>query len=155
MTIESVLEPGDHRDVAVALFNRTWELLDKEARSVSENAEMLTAAFASRYHWRQVGEAKNFSVSDWQVSRVAAVLGYPDLAEDYGQRALEVAATAQLPPFYVGYAYEALARAARLAGNRNAVEKHLAAAQEMLDMVDDAGERDLLAPDLAELASGS
>ena len=155
MSIESVLEPGDHRDVAVALFNRTWELLDKETRSVSENAEMLTAAFASRYHWRQVGEAKNFSVSDWQVSRVAAVLGYPDLAEAYGQQALEVAATAQLAPFYLGYAYEALARAARLAGNRKAVAAHLAAAQEMLDMVDDPGERDLLAPDLAELASGS
>lgn len=151
MSTESALEAGDHRQTAMALFNRTWELLDQESRSVAENAEMLTAAFASRYHWRQVGEPKNFSVSDWQVSRVAAVLGYPDLAEEYGRRSLEVASTANLRPFYVGYAYEALARAARLAGNRDAVTKHLAAAYEMLDLVDDTDERDLLAPDLAEL----
>lgn len=151
MSTESTLEPADHRQTAIALFNRTWELLDKDSRSVAENAEMLTAVFASRFHWRQVGDAKNFSVSDWQVSRVAAVLGYPDLAEEYGHRSLEVASSANLRPFYVGYAHEALARAARLAGNRAAVAKHLAAAHEMLDLVDDAGERDLLAPDLAEL----
>jgi hypothetical protein len=155
VSTEPTLEPGEHRQTAVALFNRTWELLDKDSRSVAENAEMLTAVFASRYHWRQVGDAKNFSVSDWQVSRVAAVLGYPDLADEYGHRSLEVAATANLRPFYIGYAHEALARAARLAGDRAAVAKHLAAAYEMLELVDDAGERDLLAPDLADLDSHS
>jgi hypothetical protein len=35
------------------------------------------------------------------------------------------------------------------------VTKHLAAAYEMLDLVDDADERDLLAPDLAELDTRS
>ena len=151
MSNESPLETTEHRQIAVALFNRSWELLDKDPRTDADNAEMLTAAFTSRYHWRQIGEPKHFSVSDWQVSRVAAVLGYPDLAEEYGRRSLEVASQAGLRPFYVGYAYEALARAARLAGNRAVFAKHLAAAQEMLDQVEDAGERNLLTADLAEL----
>jgi len=155
VSTESTLEPGKHRQTAVALFNRTWELLDKDGRTFAENAEMLTAVFASRYHWRQIGDAKNFSVSDWQVSRVAAVLGYPDLAEEYGHRSLEVACSAHLRPFYVAYAHEALARAARLAGNREAVASHLAAAYEMLDLIDDAEERDLVATDLADLSSDS
>lgn len=144
-------EPLDHRQLAVSLFNRTWELLDQNAWSHAEQAEMLTAAFASRHHWREVGEPRNFAVSDWQVSRVAAVLGYPDLAEEYAQRSLETASRARLGPFYEGYAHEALARAARLAGNRDLKRTHLDIAEELLGQIEDASERDLLAPDLAEL----
>lgn len=151
MTTEIPLEAASHRQVAVELFNRTWELLDKERRTDAEDAEMLTAAFASRYHWRQIGDSKNFSVSDWQVSRVAAVLGNPDLAEDYGRRSLEVASSANLGPFYVGYGHEALARAALMAGNRKEAGRHLRSAQELLEQVVDSSARDLLAADLGEL----
>jgi hypothetical protein len=151
MAKETSLEAASHRQIAIELFNRTWELLDKEARTDAEDAEMLTAAFASRYHWREIGEAKNFSVSDWQVSRVAAVLGLPDLAERYGRRALDVAASADLGPFYVGYGHEALARAARLAGNRNEAQLHFDRAKDLLEHVEDSSARDLLAADLADL----
>ncbi len=144
-------EPLDHRQLAVSLFNRTWELLDRDSRSHEERAEMLTAAFASRHHWREIGEPRNFAISDWQVSRVAAILGYPDLADEYGQRSLETASKYRLGPFYEGYAHEALARAARLAGNRDLKKKHLEIAYELLEQVEESGERDLLAPDLAEL----
>jgi hypothetical protein len=152
MSNDKTQEPQTHRQLAVDLFNRSWELLDKSVRSDEDNAEMLTVAFASRYHWRQVGDAENFSVSDWQISRVAAVLGYPELAEDYGRRSLHVASLAGLAPFYVGYAHEALARAARLAGNRDAVAEHLEAGFDRLSQVEDAAERDLLSADLKEIA---
>jgi len=140
-----------HRSLASALFNRTWELLDKETRSHEEKAEMLTAAFASRYHWRKAGEPLNFAISDWQVSRVAAILGYADLAEEYGWRSLEVASRSSLGPFYECYAHEALARAARLAGDRDLKKKHLDIAYEALGRVEEADERDLLSADLDEL----
>lgn len=145
-------DPLDHRQLAVSLFNRTWELLDQDNRSYADQAEVLTAAFASRYHWRQVGEAQNFSVSDWQVSRVAAILGYADLAAEYGQRSLETASQAKLGPFYEGYAHEALARAARLAGDRDLKKSHLEIAYGLLEQIEDASERQLLAPDLDELS---
>ncbi len=144
-------EPLNHRQLAVSLFNRTWELIDQETMTHEERAEMLTSAFASRHHWRQIGEPRNFTVSDWQVSRVAAILGYPELAEEYGQRSLETASRARLGPFYEGYAHEALARAARLAGNRDLKAKHLDIAYDLLDQIDEASERDLLSPDLDEL----
>ena len=151
MSKEMSLEAASHRQVAIELFNRTWELLDKETRTDAEDAEMLTAAFASRYHWQEIGDVKNFSVSEWQVSRVAAVLGLPDLAERYGRRALEVAASADLDPFYVGYGHEALARAAQLAGNREEARGHLDRAKDLLEQVEDSSARELLAADLAEL----
>ena len=152
MSNDKTQEPQTHRQLAVDLFNRTWALLDKPVRSDEDKAEMLTVAFASRYHWRQIGDAENFSVSDWQISRVAAVLGYPELAEEYGRRSLHVASLAGLAPFYVGYAHEALARAARLAGNRDDVAEHLEAGLERLSQVEDAAERDLLSADLKEIA---
>lgn len=141
----------DHRALAVSLFNRTWELLDQENRATDDDAEMITAAFASRYHWLQVGDPRNFSVSDWQVSRVAAVLGYTELAADYGERALKTASAAGLNPFFVAYGHEAVARAARLAGDHARKKQHLDLAYELLEQVDQAPERDLLAPDLDEL----
>ena len=144
-------EPQSHRQLAVALFNRTWELLDQETRTDEQKTEMLTAAFASRYHWRQIGEPRHFSVSDWQISRVAAVLGYPELANQFGKSSLHIASLATLAPFYVGYAHEALARAARFAGNRDVVANHLEAARDMLGLVEDAGERELLAADINEI----
>ncbi|MDJ0952924.1 MAG: hypothetical protein QNJ81_04535 [Acidimicrobiia bacterium] len=144
-------EPLEHRSLAVSLFNRTWELLDQETRTHEDNAEMLTAAFASRHHWREIGEPRNFAISDWQVSRVAAILGYPDLADDYGQRSLDTASRAHLGPFYEGYAHEALARAARLAGNRDLKAKHLDIAYDMLAQIDEVAERDMLGADLNEL----
>lgn len=151
---DTAQELQTHRQHAVALFNRTWELLDQENLTDEQQAEMLTVAFASRHHWRQIGEPKHFSVSDWQVSRVAAVLGYPDLANEFGKRSLHIASLAGLAPFYVGYAHEALARAARLAGNRDVTANHLEAARDMLGLVEDAEERKTLAADLDEIAGG-
>lgn len=152
MSDEVFLEDAAHRQLAVTLFNRTWELLDKDGRTDAEDAEMLTAAFTSRYHWLAIGDAKNFSVSDWQVSRVAAVLGYPDLAYHFARRSLEVASSGDLGPFYVGYAHEALARAAQLAGNRDEAAEHLATARDLLEQVNDTSARELLADDLDDLA---
>ncbi len=112
---------------------------------------MLTAAFTSRHHWQEIGEPRNFAISDWQVSRVAAVLGYADLADEYGQRSLDVASRAHLGAFYEGYAHEALARAARLAGNRDLKAKHLDVAYDLLGQIEETAERDMLGADLNEL----
>ena len=85
------LTTTDHKRMAVMqIVGMGAALLMATLAALVMHAEMLTAAFASRYHWREIGEPKNFSVSDWQVSRVAAVLGLPDLAERYFERLLEV-----------------------------------------------------------------
>ena len=79
-----------HRTFAPRAYNHTWTFLDKDGLSREEEVQMLTSTFAQRFHWYEVGEPRNWAIADWQVSRVAAVLGYADLARRFGEHSLQV-----------------------------------------------------------------
>lgn len=142
-----------HRWFSADCFNRVWTLLDKPDRTADDCERMISLAHASLAHWRERADctAQNLSVGCWQISRVYAVLGQVENARHYGRLCLE--ASANEPPFYLGYAHEALARAERLAGNSVAARHHLAEAERLAALVADAQERAALTSDLAGLAS--
>ncbi len=142
-----------HRIMAAEMFNATWELLDAGDRSPEADRTLLATAYASWAHWRRVGMPKNFSVSDWQMSRVWSVIGDAARTGEHGAEALRIAEDDGLGPFYVGYGHEALARAAALAGDRAAVDRHLAAAEALLSQVDEAESADVLRADLEAIRS--
>jgi hypothetical protein len=139
---------SSHHRFATGLFNRVWELLEKTPRSADEDVAMLNAAHASLYHWLNIGDAKNFAIGEWQIARVYAVLKRAEPALHHAQRSLELSVGAKLPPFYTGYAHEALARAHALQGHAAAVEAHLSQARKLADAVDSADERRMLMQDL-------
>jgi cation transport regulator ChaB len=141
----------EHVDLAKATFNKTWEYLDRAERTEDDDREMLAHAAASWYHWRQVGDAKNRSVSDWQMSRVFVVLRKPDLAMSFARACLRLAAESELDPVYVGFGHEAVARAAALGGNTALRDEHLAAAQAIVETLTDEEDREVLAADLATI----
>lgn len=140
-----------HRGFAVSLFNRVWELLEKPDRSANDDIEMLNAAHASLYHWLQIGEAKNFSIGEWQLSRVYATLRRPEAALYHGQRALDVSVEANLAAFYIAYGHEALARANVLKNDAPAATKHLEAARTLALTVEQADDRAALLKDLESI----
>lgn len=140
-----------HRHFGVALFNQTWDLLDAADRSTDDDAEMLAAALGSRHHWRQIGEAKNFAISDWQVSRVFAVTGAAELARSFAAQSLALCETHDLGPFLAGYAHEGLARAALVEGDEAVAIGHLEKARSLAVQVADKENRALLEADLTEL----
>jgi len=70
-----LLTKDQHRSEAISLFNKTWELIDLKERTFDQQLEMIRTAHASRYHWGIAGDFVNWSRSDWQISRVYAVLG--------------------------------------------------------------------------------
>lgn len=145
---------GWQRTLAPKAFNRTWELLDEPALSREQEEEMLAATFTQRHLWYQVGDARNHAIADWQVSRVAAVLGYADLARRFGERSLEVAVENGLDAFVVGFAHEAIARAAADVDDVETFNEHLELARASLADIEDEEDRDLLAADLAEMSEG-
>jgi hypothetical protein len=142
-----------HRWFSADCFNRVWTLIEKPDRTPDDNERMVSLAHAALAHWRERADCtqRNLSIGYWQLSRVYAVLGQVENARHYGRLCLE--ASANEPPFYLGYAHEALARAERLAGNSVAARHHLAEAERLAALVADAQERAALTSDLAQLAS--
>jgi hypothetical protein len=138
--------------LAPRAFNRAWELLDQGSLNRDQEEEMLAATFAQRHHWYQVGTPHNWAIADWQISRVASVLGYADLARRFGERSLELAAEHDLGPFVTGFAHEAIARSAASVDDVETFSEHLELARAALAAIADDEDRDLLAADLAEMS---
>lgn len=141
-----------HSKFAPRAFNRTWELLDADDLSSQQEEEMLAATFAQRYHWYQVGEPRNRAIADWQVSRVAAVLGYAELARRFGERSLEVCEEHGLDAFVKGFAHEAIARAAADVDDVETFTEHIELARAQLTEIEDPEDREVLESDLAEMS---
>lgn len=141
-----------HNEFAKRAFNHTWSLLDREQRTREEEVEMLASTLAQRYHWYEVGTPRNWAIADWQVSRVAAVLGYADLARRFGEHSLDVCRQNALDPFVTGFAHEAIARAAADVDDVATYTAHLEMAKELLPRIEDAADRDTLAADLAQMS---
>ena len=114
---------------------------------------MLHAAHASRYHWGEVGEQVNLARGEWQVSRVYAVLGRGEPALYHARRCLEIneANDSFREDWELGSAYEALARAYAVAGDRAAREEWKARAVAELAKIEDAEDRQVLEQDIATL----
>ncbi|TDA66518.1 MAG: hypothetical protein D9V45_06205 [Chloroflexi bacterium] len=125
-----------HRYFCAFCFNLTWDLLEKPDRSAAENEAVIQACLASLWHWNQRPDCtdRERSVGAWQAARVYAVVQQPDNARHYGQMALSFANNQS--PFYQAYAYEALARAEAVAGNRNTAERHLEQARQLAGQVE-------------------
>lgn len=156
--IEPIQNPGPddlarwHRTFAPRAFNRTWELLDASEPSREQEEEMLASTFAQRYHWYEVGTPRHRAIADWQVSRVAVVLGYADLARRFGERSLEIAVEYSLDPFVEGFAHEAIARAAASVDDIETFTEHLELARAALAEIEDDEDRETLQADLAEMS---
>jgi hypothetical protein len=142
-----------HRQFSVECFNQTWDLIDRKQRTPEDEDEMLRLAFASAFHWsrRPDCNATHRSISFWQLSRVLALVGDATLAERYAKSCLAVSVENEVPAFFLGYAYEALARAAALVGKQDEVQRCIALARDLAEKVAQPGERKLLLDDLAAL----
>jgi hypothetical protein len=144
--------PGEgHRPFAVAAFNACWALIDNPARTPEQDRQMLTLAFASRWHWGEAGNDENIAVSDWQIAHAASLLGDGPLALWFAHAALERADSAGLPQWLRASANEGVARAYAAAGDRDGYERHAAQARELLASLDDAEDRALIESQLASI----
>jgi hypothetical protein len=134
-------------------FNQAWDLIEKPNRTEADDRLMVALSQASIFHWLNRPDCtdKNLAVGYWQASRIQALLGNAGEAMRHARTCLEY--SAELEPFNLGYAYEALARAASLAKDRAALAEYLGRAEPLAEQVPDASNRQLLTADLAQLKS--
>jgi len=144
----------DHRQLGVDLYNATWKLLEQEGRTPTDDDAMLNATHASAFHWSRAEGAGpvNFARSHWQISRVNSVLGRGEAALYHAQRCLEIYTENGIGDWDLASAYEALARAHRVAGNDAEYRLNLELGREALAKIADDEDSEHIAEDLDELS---
>jgi DNA-binding transcriptional MerR regulator len=150
-TVSSELDVQTQRALAAALFNRVWELLEQGDRTPADDDEMVNAAHASRLLWSGIGDAQNLAIGDWQISRVYSVLGRAEPAVFHARRCLDHARGVEGQPWLLASAFEGLARAYAVAGDRAAASEWKAKAEARLAEVGDADDREIVERDIATL----
>jgi tetratricopeptide (TPR) repeat protein len=142
-----------HKQLASQCFNRVWDFLDLQERTKEEEEQMIHLAHTSFWHWTQVEDhtSTNLSIGYWQIARVYAVVGNGEQSRFFAERCVEVSMQANIPPFYIGYGYEALARAYMVLGQNEMAldifQKALSYAEEVV--VEDS--KKMLLKDLYEV----
>lgn len=156
LTVDAVDE-ATHRRLAVDLFNRSWRLLELPERTADQADELIHVVHASCHHWREVGSPANLSRGENQCARVYAALGRAEPAVHHARRCLElVRSNAEShEDWELASALEVLARAHLAAGDRVEAERCAALAREELSTVKDPDDREIIAGQLAELASAN
>jgi hypothetical protein len=144
-----------HEYFSADCFNRVWGLLDKPSRTPEEDQQMVQLCLASVWHWTERDDCTdtNMSIGYWQASRVYATVGLADEARRYGQLCLEASKGPDILPFYLGYAYEALARAEAVAGNEARAREHLAESRRIAEGLPNPDAKKQLLADLDALAT--
>jgi hypothetical protein len=140
-----------HKYFSAHCFNGAWDLIEKKDRTASDDRLMVAMNQAAIYHWlcREDCDDRRLSVGYWQASRIQALVGNVDQARKNAEISLSY--SGKLKPFYIGYAYEALARSELLAGNSEKAASHLERARSYAAEIKEKDERELLLADLSKL----
>jgi len=120
-------EAEAHRFFAIDFNGKTWGLLEKADRTKEDNELMVYTAYASLRHWLEAGTGVNHQRGEWMIARVYTVLGVAEAAVYHANRCLELTEqhADEMEDFDCAYAYEAVARANAIAGNRDEALKYI------------------------------
>lgn len=114
----------DHKEMAIACFNGTWDLMDKASRTEEENMEMIHQAHASVYHWSKLGKPLNLTRGEWQVSRVYGLLSMGESALYHGMKCLDYCEKNDFRDYDLAFAYESIARAHKVLGDETSYKAY-------------------------------
>jgi hypothetical protein len=125
-------ETEAHRHFAIKFNVTTWDLLDKVDRTKEDDDLMVLSANASLRHWLEAGTGVHHQRGEGMIARVYSVLGLGEATLRHANRCLDLTEqyAAEMEDFDRAYAYEAVARANAIAGNRDQARKYLALAEE-------------------------
>jgi DNA-binding transcriptional MerR regulator len=149
------LTPEVHRRLGTDLFNYVWTLIEKPDRTPAEIDEMIHAVHAQVWHWSKAGTTVHLGRGEWQIARVYSVLGWGHEAVFHAGRCVAYAeqahASGETESWDLAGAYEAMARALAVAGDRAAAEGWRDRAKAAVAAIEDADDREPIEQDIATL----
>ena len=139
-----------HHYMGIEMNIQTWNLLWKEGRNEKDDARMINFAHASLFHWRRSHKYKpiNEQRGQWLLSHVYAVLGKSKEALSYAKKTHRLTIEQDLKDSDRAYAYEALARANAVLGNKNESVKYLEKAGETGSLIPNEDDKKYFISDL-------
>ena len=146
---------SEERQRGVELYNSSWALMEKEGRSPEEDDELIHHVHASMYHWLQAPECepKHRARGEWLCSRAYSVLGRAEPALHHARRCFEFCEqhVDNVEDWDLAFAYEALARANRVAGNKAEANRYETRGRELAEQIADPEDREVVLKDYATL----
>ena len=138
---------SEERQLGVDLFNGTWSLIE----SRQDDELMVHMAHASSYHWAVAPECKpeNRARGEWLLARIYALVGRSEPALHGARSCLDWCERHDLADWDLAFAYEALARASRMAGEDEAAERYVEQARAV--EIAETDDRELVEADLATI----
>jgi hypothetical protein len=142
-------EAEAHLHFAKQYNGKTWDLLDKPDRTKDEDERMLDYAHASLAHWRVAGTAVHHQRGEWMIARVHTALGNGGQALRHARRVADLTDShkSEMSDFDFAFAYECLARAYALNGEKAEAEKIIGLAQKAGEAIADKEDRDIFFAD--------
>lgn len=143
-------EQEAHRFFAGNINGEVWGLLGKDDRTAEEDQLMIHAAHASLFHWLKVGTGVHHQRGAWLIARVYSELGLAKAAMRYAELCQDLTKqhADSLEDFDRAYAYECMARANAVAGNREQAKRFKALAQEAGEAIADDESKEYFLGDL-------
>ena len=133
------MDADAEKQLAKSLFNSCWDLIEKPDRTLEEDAEMVHLAHTSRWHWGNVGGAKERAMGEWQCARVNAILGNGKAALLHATLSAQLVSELPDPHFMKASAAESLAYAHYLLGDMELAQQYK---QEAIDRLVGVDEKD-------------
>lgn len=142
-------EAEAHLHFAKGFNGKIWELLEKPERKPEEDELLVDYTHASLAHWRVAGTEMHLQRGAWMLAHVYTVLSNTALALQHAQHCLELTEKYKehLADFDFAYAYECLARAQALGGNKAEARKYIEMADEAGAAIKDEEDREIFLGD--------
>lgn len=128
----------------------TWGLLDQIDRNDHDDDKMLASAYASYYHWLNVGSSVNWQRAHWLLARVHTVLGHKEASLEHAQRCLAITEEFKedMSDFDIFYAYEGISRAYAFAGKKDTALKYFELVMKAAETIEDPEDKKIVIGDL-------
>ncbi len=125
------------KDEEIAKWNR-WFAVEAEP-SGEQREEALLAAYASVYHWGQVGTEENRALGEMLLARVHVLAREPEPALRHAEASFRYFSGRESEPWQMALAHAMMADAAALAGD---AEKHRGHYEQARDLGEALGDED-------------
>jgi hypothetical protein len=143
------------RQLGVELYNSSWALMELPERTPEQDDELVHHVHASMYHWLQAPECepKHRARGEWLCSRAYSVLGRAEPALHHARRCFEICEqhADNVEDWDLAFAYEALARANRVAGDEEEARRCEQRGRELAGQIADPEDKEIVLKDYATL----